>query len=171
MTDPRGAPLKVLRKAVLEAAAADSYRAVARKAKLSARAVQMFATGTTVAPRERTVRHLRRWYARLVAGREEEVVAVVESLLATLPAPAHAEGARAIAHTVSALHRKHGVEVPAWANALSAPPFEEETMLVRRTASGSAFRATGPSLAREWSAPAVISLRGRDLRILGALHR
>ena len=98
-------------------------------------------------------------------------MAVVESLLATLPASAHAEGAKSIADTVAVLHRKHGIEVPAWADALSARPLEAgSTTLGRRTLVGIACRAIDTS-SRVWSAPVVDSLRGRDLRILGVLHR
>lgn len=116
------APLQTLREAVLEAASVESYRAVGRRSNLSPRTLRLFATCATVAPHKRTIRRVRQWYAQQMAGAHDEAVAVVNSLLAPLPPCAHAEGAMAIARTVAGLCMQHGVEVPPWADALSASP-------------------------------------------------
>jgi hypothetical protein len=115
-------PLEVLLDALRRAVEAGSYRAVAKEAKLAPRALKMLVEGETTAPRSKTLRLLRAWFARELAGANHAAVAVVQELLAGLPVSAHGAGASAIAKTVIDLHERSGVEPPAWAIALTTGP-------------------------------------------------
>lgn len=114
-------PAHVLRDAVRAAADATSFRKVAAAARLSPRAVQLFASAATT-PRARTVRLLRRWYAREQAGVSGAAAAALDTLLGDLPAGAQRIGAAEIAGIVYQLHREHGLRPPAWTVPRDTPP-------------------------------------------------